>query len=257
MARRSRSGPILRGFPMIVLVLILGCNAPRRAEPAASAVPASRTNEVPSSTRSASAESAGAAAKAAVRVWNFDSDAANAPPVGFRFGRTGSGSPGRWIVRAESGAPSGANVLAQLDADDTDFRFPVAVASDPSARDVRVSVRCKMVSGRVDQACGLVARYADENNYFVTRANALENNVRLYAVHAGKRSQLASFAGPVTPNAWHEYRFELRADHLQVYWDGKRVLDHRDDSFTDAGRAGVWTKADSVTYFDDFVVETL
>ncbi|HEX6277196.1 MAG TPA: hypothetical protein VFZ53_29345 [Polyangiaceae bacterium] len=148
-------------------------------------------------------------------------------------------------------------MLAQLDADDTDFRFPVAVASDPSVRDVRVSVRCKMVSGRVDQACGLVARYADENNYFITRANALENNVRLYTVRSGKRSQLASFDGPITANVWHEYRFDVRGEHLEVYWDGKRVLDHHDGTFTGVGRAGLWTKADSVTYFDDFVVEAL
>jgi hypothetical protein len=251
----GRSAPILRGFPIVLLVL--RCDSSPKSSPTATAVPASPKAEAPSSTPPTSTESRGTTAKPTVRTWNFDSDASNAPPVGFSFGRTGSGPPGRWIVRAEPGAPSGANVLAQLDADDTDFRFPVAVASDLSVRDVRVSVRCKMVSGRVDQACGLVTRYADENNYFITRANALENNVRLYTVYAGKRSQLASFSGPVTPNAWHEYRFDVRGDHLEVYWNGKRVLDHHDGTFTGAGRVGVWTKADSVTSFDDLVVEAL
>lgn len=114
-----------------------------------------------------------------------------------------------------------------------------------------------MVSGEVDRACGLVARYADRDNYFVTRANALENNVRLYTVRNGNRSELASFSGAVTANTWHDYRFELRGDNLEVFWDGTRVIDHRDSTFTAPGRTGVWTKADSVTYFDDFVVEPL
>ena len=114
-----------------------------------------------------------------------------------------------------------------------------------------------MLSGRVDQACGLVARYVDENNYLVTRANALENNVRLYTVKDGRRDELASFDATVSPAVWHEYGFDLRGEQLQVFWDGKRVLDHRDSTFTGAGLAGVWTKSDSVTYFDDLVVQSL
>jgi hypothetical protein len=197
----------------------------------------------------------GSAAKAhgSATKWDFERDAVNAPPSGFSFGRTGRGRDGRWIVREEGGA----KVLAQLDVDDTNFRFPIAVANEPSHADVRVGVRCKMVSGKVDRACGLVARYADRDNYFVTRANALENNIRLYTVREGSRSELASFTGTVTADAWHDYRFELRGDHLEVFWDGTRVIDHRDSTFAAPGRAGVWTKADSVTYFDDFVVESL
>jgi len=164
---------------------------------------------------------------------------------------------GRWVVRAEADAPSKPNVLAQLDADRTDYRFPIAVSAEPGLRDVRVTVRCKAVSGKVDEACGLVARYRDENNYYVTRANALEDNIRLYFVRDGSREQLASWSGKVTPNVWHEYRFELRGDHLEVAWDGQKVLDHHDSTFADAGRAGVWTKADSVTYFDDLKIEAL
>jgi hypothetical protein len=160
-------------------------------------------------------------------------------------------------VQADPGAPSAPNVLAQLDADDTNFRFPLAVANEPRLRDARVSVRCKMISGRVDQACGLVARYRNEKNYFITRANTLENNIRLYAVRDGKRAELASWSGPVAPNAWHDYRIELRGDHLQVFWNGERVLDHHDSTFPEAGQVGVWTKADSVTYFDDLRAEPL
>ncbi|MCK6529310.1 DUF1080 domain-containing protein [Myxococcota bacterium] len=198
-----------------------------------------------------------AADAGASRTFDFDSDPADAAPTGFSFGRTGSGSTGRWTVLAVADAPSRPKVLAQLDADDTDVRFPVAVADAPSPRDLRLSVRCKPVSGLVDQACGLVFRYRDEDNYYVTRANPLENNIRLYTVKGGKRRQLASWSGIVTTGAWHEYVVEVRGDHIRVSWDGTNVLDRHDSTFGDAGRVGLWTKADSVTWFDDLRVEPL
>lgn len=188
---------------------------------------------------------------------NFDEDAAGAAPPGFLFARTGVGAPGQWVVRAESGAPSGANVLAQLDADRTDERFPLAVLETPSVRDVRVSVQCRMVSGEVDQACGLVARYRDADNYYITRANALENNIRLYYVRDGRRQQIATWSGAVTANVWNGYEFEAQGDRLRVFWDGQLVIDHRDATFADTGRVGLWTKADSVTYFDELRITPL
>ncbi|MBI5746273.1 MAG: hypothetical protein HZA13_04655 [Nitrospirae bacterium] len=192
-----------------------------------------------------------------LKTWSFDSDAINAAPSGFEFKRTGKGSPGRWIVLAEKDAPSSPNVLAQVDTDNTDNRFPIAVANEPSLSDLRLSARCKPVSGRVDQACGLVFRYQDENNYYVTRANALEGNVRLYYVKDGRRHQIASWDGKVTKGIWHEIRIEARGDHLEIYWDGKKIIDAHDTTFRDAGKIGVWTKADSVTYFDDLSLEPL
>lgn len=188
------------------------------------------------------------------KTWNFDSDSTNASPSGFEFKRTGKGSPGRWIVLAEKDAPSSPNVLAQVVTDNTDYRYPIAVANEPSLSDLRLSARCKPVSGRVDQACGLVFRYQDENNYYVTRANALEGNVRLYYVKDGRRNQIASWDGKVVKGIWHEMRIEARGDHLEIYWDGKKVIDAHDTTFRDAGKIGVWTKADSVTYFDDLNV---
>lgn len=182
--------------------------------------------------------------------WNFDGDRPDQPPVGFVFGRTGGGVEGQWIVLAQEDAPTPPHVLAQLSSDETSFRFPVSVADDVSLRDLRLSVKCKMVSGRVDQACGLVFRYLDQNNYYVTRANALEDNVRLYFVREGRRQQLASWDGEVAAGTWHELRVEARGDHLQVNWDGKKVLDVRDTTFGSPGRVGVWTKADSITHFD-------
>lgn len=186
-------------------------------------------------------------------VHAFDADPASAAPAGFHFGLTGQGAKGRWEVIDDS-THAGNRVLAQLDADDTDYRFPVAVADTPSMRDGRVSVRCRAVSGQVDQACGLVFRYRDENNYYVTRSNPLEGNIRLYTVKDSKRKQIASWSGTVTGGDWHRLQVDALGDHIQVSWDGTVVLDHHDTTFADAGLAGVWTKADSVTWFDDLSV---
>ncbi len=191
------------------------------------------------------------------RAWSFDADSAEAPPAGFSFARTGSGGQGRWIVKSEKDAPSGPNVLAQVDTDDTDYRFPVAVVQDTSVRDLNLSVKCKPVSGKVDQACGLVFRYEDSNNYYITRANALEDNVRLYYVKDGSRKQFAGWNGKITRGTWHELRVNAKGDHFEVSWDGKKVIDAKDETFTKAGKVGVWTKADSVTYFDDLSVEPI
>jgi hypothetical protein len=192
-----------------------------------------------------------------LRSFSFDTDPSGSPPSGLSFARTGSGPPGRWLVRADQTAPSAPNVLAQLDDDSTSFRFPVAVTSEVQPRDVRVSVRCKMISGRVDQACGLVLRYRDEKNYLITRANALEGNIRLYTVRDGDRDQIASHSEKLSANAWHAYAFEAKAQKLRVLWNGKPVLEHVDDTLMEPGRVGVWTKADSVTYFDDLKIEPL
>src|SRR5216117_1162596 len=131
-------------------------------------------------------------------TWHFDSMTAGQAPAGFSFGRTGGGRVGHWIVQSAPDAPSLPNVLAQVDSDRTDYRFPVAAALSPSFTDGSLSVKCKPVSGHVDRACGLVFRYQDENNYYLTRANALEDNVRFYYVKNGRRIQLANWSGKVT-----------------------------------------------------------
>jgi hypothetical protein len=190
----------------------------------------------------------------APRRWSFDTDKMDGAPSGFSFGRTGSGAQGRWVVFADKSAPSGGQVLAQLDTDDTDYRFPIAVADETAPADLALSVKCKPVSGKVDQACGLVLRYRDENNYYLTRANALENNIRFYFVKDGKRKQVASWSGKVTAGAWHDYRIVAKGDRFLVSWDGKLVLDVKDATFASGGKVGVWTKADSVTYFDDLTL---
>ncbi len=191
------------------------------------------------------------------RTWDFQNDPVNTTPSGFSFAKTGHGRPGKWVVRIDADQPTDRHVLAQVDRDETGDRFPVAVADSPIFKDVRVEVRCKPVSGNVDEACGLVLRYLDENNYYVARANALEDNVRLYHVVKGRRRQFAGWDGKVVAHIWHTLAVEARRDELQVFWNGERVIHAKDDTFKDAGKVGLWTRADSVSYFDTLSVNPL
>ena len=242
-----------------VAALALACCEQARSQNPANSQAADEVTvaaKPPSATTSPERSAAAAVpSPASGTLWSFDTDRAGGAPSGFSFGLTGDGERGRWEVKAEPGAPSGGQVLAQLDADDTDYRFPVAVADAVQPADVRVSVKCKMVSGKVDQACGLVVRYQDEDNYYVTRTNALEGNVRLYYVKGGKRKQLASWSGEVKAGVWYDYSIEARGDSLRVFWNGIAIIDQRDGTFAQGGRVGVWTKADSVTFFDDLRAE--
>jgi hypothetical protein len=202
-----------------------------------------------------------AVANAASRTVDFNQDAIDQPPKGFEFGHTaGVGRPGKWIVQAE-----GSNkFLAQTDADSTRSRFPIAVLSDVSAADVDLSVRFKPVSGRIDQAAGLVWRYQDENNYYIVRANALEDNVVLYKVQNGKRTDLPlKGAGrtygqksEVPAGQWSTLRVVASGPSYEVYLNGTKLYEVEDTTFRQAGKVGVWTKADSVTQFDDLTVVT-
>jgi len=190
------------------------------------------------------------AQEGAATRFDFESDKPGEAPHGFSFGRTGKGPAGTWVVQAVEDAPSGKNVLVQTDADRTDYRFPIAYVG-PAMKDLRLTVKCKPVSGKGDQGCGLIFRLKDDDNYYVARANALEDNVRLYHVVKGDRRQFAGWNGKVASGKWHDLAIEAQGDHFQVFFDGKKVIDAHDKTFTDAGKFGVWTKADSVIQFDD------
>jgi hypothetical protein len=199
---------------------------------------------------------ASSAATAAQR-WTFEDAEAGKAPLGFDFAQTGEGRAGRWAtVPGGYGSPDG-QALGQLDGDTHGDRYLMAIAHAPALRDLRLSVRCKPVSGQFDQACGLVFRYQDAGNYYLTRANALEGNVRLYHVKGGKRTQIATWSGRVDEGEWQELRVAALGDLIEVRWDGKPVLTATDATFPEPGRIGLWTKADSVTYFDDLTVVPL
>jgi hypothetical protein len=202
-----------------------------------------------------------AAVHAATRTVDFTADIVDQPPKGFEFGHTaGVGRPGRWIVQTD-----GSNkVLAQTDADSTRSRFPVAVLSDLTTTDADVSVRFKPISGRVDQAAGLVWRYQNQDNYYIVRANALEDNVVLYKVEGGRRTDLPvkgegltyGKKSEVPAGQWSTLRVVANGPSFEVYLNGTKLYEVEDMTFRQAGKVGVWTKADSVTQFDDLTVVT-
>jgi beta-xylosidase len=136
------------------------------------------------------------------------------------------------------------------------FAFPLCVYDGFTAPDVTVSVSFKPVSGTVDQAAGLVARYRDKNNYYVVRANAMENNVRLYKVEGGNRKQFAGANVKVPSGEWQTLVLEVKGTHLRVLLNDALLVQADDATFINAGKVGLWTKADSVTYFDDLRVKT-
>jgi hypothetical protein len=191
------------------------------------------------------------------RVWNFDSDEAGKPPKGFTLALTGQGSMGQWVVMKDATAASQPNVLAQTSQDNTDYRFPMAIADGSSYKDLALSVRFKAISGKVDQGAGLVWRLKDKDNYYVVRANALEGNFRLYHVLNGRRVQFAGANFKVTSREWHEIKVEARGDEFKCSYDGQLKISAKDTTFKDAGKIGLWTKADSVIYFDDLTVKDL
>jgi hypothetical protein len=196
---------------------------------------------------------------------NFSSDEVGKPPNGFSTALTGKGEPGKWIIEADENDPSRGKCLAQTSMDKTGYRFPVCVYDGISARDVDVSVKFKPVKGKEDQAAGIVWRYRDKDNYYIVRANALEGNVVLYKVESGKRTDLPltgkgrtyGVKTKVPSGVWGTLRVVAKGDLFEVYYNGKKLFDVKDTTFTDAGKVGLWTKADSYTLFADLSITTL
>jgi hypothetical protein len=198
----------------------------------------------------------GSAAGAPGRPWRhvvtFDRMDLDKPPRHFSVDQTHEGGTPVWLVTRDPQDAGRGRVLAQLSADPTRGRYPLCIYDDFVGRDVAVSVRFKAMTGQVDQAAGIVVRYLDRDNYYVTRANALEGNVRFYKVQKGKRTQLATADLEVTARQWHTLEIQAEGPRFDVSYDGQRVIQAEDQTFSEPGRVGLWTKADSLTYFDDF-----
>jgi hypothetical protein len=190
-------------------------------------------------------------------VVDFEGDSVGSKPEGFSCGLTGQGAPGSWQVREDPTAPAGHKVLAQVSTDATSYRFPLCVYDLLTAKDVEVTAKFKAISGKVDQAAGLVARFQDANNYYIVRANALENNVRLYRVVAGRRQQFAGADVSVSSGQWHSLALQVRGTRFKVSFNQKLLFEADDATLPGAGKAGLWTKADSVTHFDQLVITSL
>jgi 3-keto-disaccharide hydrolase len=192
---------------------------------------------------------------AAAETVNFDDMSPGAPPAGWTATQTGKGTA-KWAVEKDDSAPSKPNVLKQSG----QATFPVCFKNDTNIKDGFVEVKFKPISGTEDQAGGVIWRVRDSNNYYVARPNALENNVVLYKTVNGKRSPLDivgrkggyGVKETVAAGQWHTLRVQFTGNKFSLLFDGKKLFDVEDTTFTEAAKVGVWTKADSVTLFDDF-----
>lgn len=178
---------------------------------------------------------------------NFDAASTGQPPAGWTATQTGKGDP-KWTVERDDTAPSKPNVLKQS----REATYPVCLLDNSSLKDGFVEVKFKPIFGEEDQAAGVIWRAKDADNYYIARANALENNVRIYHFVNGKRTQFKGANLPVAGNQWHTLRVNFSRNRFTIFFDGKELFTAEDDTIRDAGKLGVWTKADSVTLFDDF-----
>jgi hypothetical protein len=186
----------------------------------------------------------------------IDRMAVGTPPDGFNFARTGQGGQAQWTVVADPTAAAG-RAIEQTSTDQTDYRFPLAIHKASSAANLEAEVRFKAVAGKVDQAGGIAIRVSDVDNYYVVRANALEDNVRFYRVVQGRREQIEGANIKVTPNEWHTLGLRAEGERFTVSYDGKTLYSATDGTFSKAGKIALWTKADSVTRFDGIKITTL
>ncbi len=185
---------------------------------------------------------------------NFDDAKTGEAPIGWTVTKTGKGEP-KWTVEKDDTAPSKPNVLKQSG----EATYPLCIKNNTALKDGFVEVKFKSVSGDTDQAAGVIWRCQDADNYYVCRANALEDNVVLYKTEKGKRSSLEIVGrkggygvdAPVPKAQWHTLRVEFTGSKFIVFLNGKKLFDVKDSTFKDAGKVGVWTKADSVMLFDD------
>ena len=178
---------------------------------------------------------------------DFEKDTIGSPPAGWLASQTGSGHA-IWTIEQDDTAPSKSHVLKQSGV----ATYPVCLKNDTSVKDGFVEVKFKPISGKIDQAGGVVWRAKDANNYYIARANALEDNVTIYHTINGSRTEKMRASMKVASNVWHTLRVDFAGTHFIVTCDGKKALEWDDATFKDAGKVGVWTKADSVTEFDDF-----
>jgi hypothetical protein len=192
-----------------------------------------------------------------VRTWNFDGEPADELPRQFVLGTFFDGRPaGDWKVIKSSSAISPPQVLAQLREKGAEHNYNLILVEDTNATDLDLSVSFLPISGKADMGGGLIWRAKDDRNYYLTRANPLEQNIRIYRVVKGVRHLLKNFDQIIDVRKWHTLRVVHRGCQVQVFYDDEQVFDLCDETFKD-GRIGLWTKSDAVTYFDDLRLEIL
>ena len=187
---------------------------------------------------------------------SFAANHAGTLPAEFSVARTGAGAPADWKIVEDTTVAAG-RVLAQTSTDRTDYRFPLAIYQPATAVNFQVTVRLKAVAGDIDRAGGIAVRLIDPDDYYVVRANALEDNVNLYRVIKGRRTEIRGTHQKISSGAWHTLGLRAAGDHFTVSFDGADLFSASDRSLAGAGKVALWTKADSVTWFDVLTIQTL
>jgi len=184
----------------------------------------------------------------------LETDTVGAAPKGWTATSTGKGDP-KWTVEQDQTAPSKLKIVKQSGR----APYPLLLKDDTNIKDGFIAIKFKAIAGSEDRAAGLVWRARDANNYYVVRANALEDNVVLYKTVNGSRSSLDIVGRKggygidvaVPADRWHGLRVDFSGSRFRVLYNGKQLFEVEDSTFGDAGKVGLWTKADSVTLFDE------
>ena len=201
--------------------------------------------------------SAGVEATTVEKVWNFDVDAPDTLPTEFVIGTLFDGRPaGNWKVLRTDQAKSPPHVLGQVEGKGAEHAYKVVLVTGTDGSDADLEVSFLPVDGKGDMGGGLIWRASDDRNYYLTRANPLEQNIRIYRVVKGVRHLLQDFDQIIPVKRWHTLRVVTRGFQIRVMYDERQVFDLCDRTFT-RGRVGLWTKSDAVTYFDDLKVRML
>jgi hypothetical protein len=184
-------------------------------------------------------------------VWTFDNEPPKTLPSEFQIGTLFDGRPaGEWKVLETDQAKSPSRVLGQLMAKGAEHAYKTVLIDGTESSDIEFEVSFLPIDGKADMGGGLIWRATDERNYYLTRANPLEQNIRIYRVVEGVRKMLKNFDEIIDARQWHTLRVTTNGCHIQVFFDNKQVFDLCDRTFS-TGRVGLWTKSDAVTYFDD------
>ena len=242
---------------MMALVFVLGfgllagaCSKKTEKQPAPETKAPQTAQET--AVKAAPADSTQAVVKSV--QFTFDQDKTGQLPPNFSQHVTGRGKPGIWKVVAAADAISKPNVVEQTSGEYFGYHFNVLVNDSTDFANLDLTVHFKALSGKEDQGGGPIWRYQDADNYYVARANPLENNFRVYKVVNGNRKMMATVNIPITTHKWHTIQIKDVSDHIQCYYDGQLYLNVHDKTFTH-GKIGLWTKADAVTQFDNLSVK--
>ncbi len=190
-----------------------------------------------------------------VQVWHFDQDSPNTVPAGFHIGTLFDGrAAGDWQVISTDKAVSPPHVLAQLYGKGAEHAYKLVLVQGAEAEDIDLSVRLLPITGKADMGGGLIWRAADDRNYYLVRANPLEQNIRIYREVNGVRHMIQNFDHVIDIRYWHRLRVQMRGCDVYVWFDEQAAFEICDRTFA-KGRVGLWTKSDAVTYFDDLRLE--